>query len=66
MAKIFELLKSLFPSLPNLKPKIQRINYFLLLLTNIKMIHTIGSIPIYKNQDENLTTKIILRLYLFV
>ena len=65
MAKSFWIIKSLLPGSPNLKPKMQWINYFLQPLIDIKMIHTICSIQIYENQDENLTAKMILRLYSF-
>ena len=66
MKKDFLNIKSLLPSPPNSKQIIQRINYFLLPIINIKMIHTFCSTQVYKSQEENQTTKIILRLNSFV
>ena len=49
-------MKSQLPNSSNFKPIIQQKKK--LPIINCKMIHIFGSIQIYKNQEEKLTTKL--------
>ena len=57
MAKRFSIMKSHLPNSSNFKPIIQQKKKSLLIIINCKVIHIFGSIQIYKNQQEKLTTK---------
>lgn len=64
MVKIFWIIKSLLPILPNSKTIINQIYYFYYQKQTPKCPHFLLT-QIYNNQEQNLTTKIMLRLNSF-